>query len=620
MFMKKILSLLCAVAIVFSASAAPQLSKKELDEKAAIELLNTKKLSVKHAMKSFEQFRTQKFEGAKLLNKVEVARAPKAKKDVTFDIAVSDITASAATIAVTPSDASASYYWTYVEASEAAGKSDAELVALLTGDMDDMIMLYSYFGMQVTYADLLIQGADTSSVSNLSPETSYTVVAAQLDDEGNLVGAVASESFTTLELVLPEGGNFEMVDIQESYYSSTGDVWIRLKDADENTYRFDIILPEGVTELVSGTTYTMATMDTSYTYATYAGVRLEYASASLTKTVADNGDYDINASFVDENGNTWTLHYHYTKPVKNREEAINITDGKLVIYPEDGDWQVMGFNADSSRYVSIDIVGDLASGSFDEEDMDAQYTYIGNVVLGDEGRELSEKFNPLSFNISVTFNAADSTATITGTYLGQGYHDATDVPEFTLNISASVSTYQAPVGNEYDSEEDFIVDFDVYEVDNSNQPNYNVLFIYADNAAERQTIVLELWLPEGQTELVAGEYLATEEEGVPGSVTFGVLSNNRIYGSYAANYDEDEYIIVPLWFIAGGKVTVNGDLSIDVDALNSKGAAIKCHLAKRAQGIDNIDAAVKATKVVRNGQLLIIKNGVEYNAQGTILK
>ena len=68
--MKKILSLLCAVAIVFSASAAPQLSKKELDEKAVIELLNTKKLSVKHAKKSFEQFRTQKFEGAKLLNKV----------------------------------------------------------------------------------------------------------------------------------------------------------------------------------------------------------------------------------------------------------------------------------------------------------------------------------------------------------------------------------------------------------------------------------------------------------------------------------------------------------------------------------------------------------------------
>lgn len=39
-----------------------------------------------------------------------------------------------------------------------------------------------------------------------------------------------------------------------------------------------------------------------------------------------------------------------------------------------------------------------------------------------------------------------------------------------------------------------------------------------------------------------------------------------------------------------------------------------------AQGIDNIDAAVKAAKVLRNGQLIIIKNGVEYNALGTIVK
>ena len=618
--MRKFFSLLCAVAIVFSASAAPQLSKKELDEKAAIELLNTKKLSVKHAKKSFEQFETQKFEGVKSLNKTEVARAPKAKKDVTFDIAVSDITASTATIVVTPSDASASYYWTYVEASEAAGKSDAELVALLTGDMDDMIMLYSYFGMEVTYADLLIQGADSSSVSSLSPETSYTVVAAQLDDEGNLVGAVASESFTTLELILPEGGDYVAVSASEKFYSTDNDVWVRLTDADDNKFSFDIIVADGQQALVSGQTYGLDDMIENYSYATVSGAKIPYASASLTKTVQANGDYSIAASFVDTLGNTWNISYSYVKPVKNREEAITITDGKLVIYPEDGDWQVMGFNADSSRYVSIDIIGDLASGSFDEKDMDAQYTYIGNVVLGDEGRELSEKFNPLSFNISVSFNAADSTATITGTYLGQGYYDATDIPEFTLNISASVSTYQAPVGNEYDSEEDFIVDFDVYEVDNSNQPDYNVLFIYADNAAERQTIVLELWLPEGQTELVAGEYLATEEEGVPGSVTFGELSNNRIYGSYAANYDEENYIVAPLWFIAGGKVTVNGDLSIDVDALNSKGAAIKCHLAKRAQGIDNIDAAVKATKVVRDGQLIIIKNGVEFNAQGAIVK
>lgn len=39
-----------------------------------------------------------------------------------------------------------------------------------------------------------------------------------------------------------------------------------------------------------------------------------------------------------------------------------------------------------------------------------------------------------------------------------------------------------------------------------------------------------------------------------------------------------------------------------------------------ATGIDNADAAVKAVKVVRDGKLFIEKNGVLYNAQGTIVK
>ena len=38
------------------------------------------------------------------------------------------------------------------------------------------------------------------------------------------------------------------------------------------------------------------------------------------------------------------------------------------------------------------------------------------------------------------------------------------------------------------------------------------------------------------------------------------------------------------------------------------------------EGIDNTNAAVKAVKMVRNGQLLIEKNGVLYNAQGVIVK
>ena len=36
--------------------------------------------------------------------------------------------------------------------------------------------------------------------------------------------------------------------------------------------------------------------------------------------------------------------------------------------------------------------------------------------------------------------------------------------------------------------------------------------------------------------------------------------------------------------------------------------------------LNNIEAAEKAQKVVRNGQLFIEKNGVLYNAQGAVVK
>ena len=39
-----------------------------------------------------------------------------------------------------------------------------------------------------------------------------------------------------------------------------------------------------------------------------------------------------------------------------------------------------------------------------------------------------------------------------------------------------------------------------------------------------------------------------------------------------------------------------------------------------ATGIDNTEANVKAEKLIENGQLVIIKNGVRYNAQGMIVK
>jgi hypothetical protein len=185
--------------------------------------------------------------------------------------------------------------------------------------------------------------------------------------------------------------------------------------------------------------------------------------------------------------------------------------------------------------------------------------------------------------------------------------------EFDSGLPEGCTQYDAEEGN------DFIVDFAEFEIDDTYLESNGVLFIAAENE-NSEFISIELWLPSGASELVAGEYPVSAEEGEPQTVFAGLLSNGYLYGSYAGSVDEEGYINIPFWFFVDGKVVVNEDGSIDVDAVNCAGAAIKCHLANGEEGIEDVDAAKVATKRVVDGQLIIIKNGVKYNAQGAIVK
>lgn len=314
----------------------------------------------------------------------------------------------------------------------------------------------------------------------------------------------------------------------------------------------------------------------------------------------------------------YTLNLKYVRPDKTRDVAIEINDAVLTIYPDTKDWQVVGVNADNTFYVAIDVVSDAVEGTYSEADLDMQYTYIDSVYVQNDSLKIAEEFVALGMNLIVTFNAQDSTAVITGTYLGQGYLNSEDVPEFTLSIAAKVVTYVPSTEIEYDAEENFNAQYPTYEVDDTYLANYGVLFISAAND-DRETIVLEVWLPEDATELVAGTYTVVAEEGVPASVTAGSFEGNSLYGSFAGTTDAEGYYNIPLWFIVDGVMTVNDKAVIEVQGINSKGYKVNARLGEYGASVANTDAKAVATKILRNGQLIIRRNNVEYDAQGVTL-
>jgi hypothetical protein len=243
----------------------------------------------------------------------------------------------------------------------------------------------------------------------------------------------------------------------------------------------------------------------------------------------------------------------------------------------------------------------------------ADYTYVMKVVGND-----TLPYLMVDANITVTVSGQN--ATITGTLKGQNYYDNSDVIEFTLNLTATVSDYVEPTGDENDSQEAYKHVFAEYEVDAQYAAQYNVLLVDATDA-DNNYISLEFNVAEGVTELPAGVY-DIGESSEAGTVSAGSLdaSQGRIYGSFAGSLDDEGYINVPLWLLVDGTVTVLENGVIQVNAINTWGSVIECQLGSWPEGVENTEAVAGVSKRIVNGQLVIEKNGVKYNAVGTIVK
>ena len=73
-----------------------------------------------------------------------------------------------------------------------------------------------------------------------------------------------------------------------------------------------------------------------------------------------------------------------------------------------------------------------------------------------------------------------------------------------------------------------------------------------------------------------------------------------------------------------GTVTVkkvNGKLSFEVDAVNSYDIPVKLHYNPAQSAVEDIATGnTNISKRLINGQLLIIRNGETYNANGALVK
>ena len=340
---------------------------------------------------------------------------------------------------------------------------------------------------------------------------------------------------------------------------------------------------------------------------------IDLYSGSITVAQA-NGSYVITGTLLGMNNVQYTLNLSYVLPEADSQETI-VAAGKLYLEEYNGQnyWQAAALNADGSRYVSLLAFGD-GTGTYATSDLYAQYCYVGKFVGAD-----TTWYDMLTANVVVA--VAGEAATITGTLLGQS-EDGTSVVEYTLNLTLQVVDERegqggGNTGSEYDSEEAFKHVFPEYTVDDQYLAQYNVFIIEAQDE-DNSYISIEVNAAEGATELAAGVY-AISDSYAANTVSAGSLSD-YIYGSFAGFITSNNQISVPLWLFNAGSINIHENGVIEVNAVNTKGSVIECLLGQWPEGVENTEAEAVATKRIVNGQLVIEKNGVKYNAVGTVVK
>ena len=128
-------------------------------------------------------------------------------------------------------------------------------------------------------------------------------------------------------------------------------------------------------------------------------------------------------------------------------------------------------------------------------------------------------------------------------------------------------------------------------------------------------------IPEGVYTIDASEKKGTvaANSGVQG---------DKVSPSYYAQLTGDGSVAYPLWLLVNGTVKVEksetGTIHIEVNAFNSYAAEVHVVYNAVGSGLENIvgdgNSGNDVIKVIKNGQLIIIRNGEMYNVIGARLK
>lgn len=346
-----------------------------------------------------------------------------------------------------------------------------------------------------------------------------------------------------------------------------------------------------------------------------AGASPENATQAVSGTIIisrPNGDVAVTGSITCTNGVTYTLNLRL-EPIPTRQETLtlnNLTLEDRILSEET--FQIYGFNDDQSLYLQLTIFTTMLEGTYTSRDVYKDYSQVrlksGSSYI---------YFDVLTANLTVR-KSGNNRVAVTGTIICQNTADATDIVEYTLSLSCVRDKKDQPMTGDA-TDADFEAYFADYTLNTDEQALNGDIFVYARNA-DGACVALDVYIADGETEITAGVYPVIQGTDISNPYMTVHASEGIIAGfttpSYAGYLNTESELQSPVWYIMAGTLIVDADGRMELNAINSAERTIHCILRGQPQGLEDVVSQPRSTKILRDGRLLIERNGETYTIEG----
>ena len=347
--------------------------------------------------------------------------------------------------------------------------------------------------------------------------------------------------------------------------------------------------------------------------------------AELKGVLSQRGDTTvINASYIGFNAVQYDVEFWYIVPTVVDTVEIEMPV-KFTNALQDGYYVLSSYTPDNSIFISLSPMTDgEVGGTFINDGMFGKFGadggrydfYNGNTYIYVESEWQNYTIEKGELEVEL---AKDGTITAVAKFIARNgvYYHVKMTSEYNTHL-------------DFDEPEEIIdrtyTTDDYVKIDDQTEKNgYIYLALEAADGSDMAAFFFfveeadeDIIVPEGVYPIDSSEEYGTVQAN-PG------VQGDGVWPSFYARMMEDGSLITPLWLLVGGTVEVTkteeGYPYLEVNAVNSYGVEVHIVFDGTATSLENINVNIEGIrKQIIDGQLVIIRDGKAYNAQGSQVK